>query len=186
MTPTADFARGRRTTLSRARLGLVVVAGGSLAALLTATLPRTDATLPRPAPSLARTTASPLPDRPALPRTEFGPTFAGAAESLRAGRHAEAYGRFVALADEGDVNAARIALVMHRFGPDVFGSAWDASAEQLVEWTRRSEAAAENEIAHLRSTAGAALPLSSTGPAVTPLRTHALESPVSLRTRDDH
>ena len=154
----ADFARGQRTPLSRARLCLAVVAGGGLAALLTATLQRMDAAVPRPALSPAPITASPSPHRPAMPRTEFGPTFAGAAESLRTGRYAEAYGRFVALADEGDVDAARIALVMHRFGPEVFGSDWDASVEQLVEWTWRSEAAAQKEVTHLRATSSAALP----------------------------
>ena len=83
------------------------------------------------------------PERTATPRTAFAPTFADAAEALRAGRHAEAYGRFVALADEGDVDAARIALVMHRFGPALFGSPWDASVEQVAQWTRWSEVAAE-------------------------------------------
>jgi hypothetical protein len=99
--------------------------------------------------------AGPTPDRPTMPRVEFAPTFSAAAESLRAGRHAEAYGRFVVLADEGDVDAARIALLLHRFGPDVFGSAWDASVEQVVEWTRWSEAATAKELAQLRGMAGA-------------------------------
>jgi hypothetical protein len=92
-----------------------------------------------------------IPDRPPIPRAEFAPTFADAAESLRSGRYADAYGRFVRLADEGEVDAARMALVMHRLGPKVFGSAWDATVEQLIEWTRWSQAASEEELAQLRA-----------------------------------
>jgi len=87
------------------------------------------------------------PRRP--PHAAFAPTFADAAGLLRVGRHAEAYGRFVALADDGDVDAARFALLMHRYGPAVFGSAWDASPEQVADWTRSSARAADEELANL-------------------------------------
>jgi hypothetical protein len=151
-----ELAHGRQAAVSTLRLWLVFLAGAAVAALLIAALQRASATLSRPtAPTLA-TAASATPDRPAMPRTAFAPTFATAAESLRAGRYAEAYGRFVTLADEGDVDAARIALVMHRFGPDVFGSAWDASVEQLAEWTRWSEAAAQEELRTVAHGSGAA------------------------------
>jgi hypothetical protein len=84
---------------------------------------------------------------------QLAPTFADAASSLRLGRHAEAYGRFVALADEGDFDAARVALMMHRFGPTLFGSTWDASTEQLELWTQWSEVAARRDLCYLRPTA---------------------------------
>jgi hypothetical protein len=98
-------------------------------------------------------TAMPAPsDRPPTTRSEFAPTFADAAESLRTGRYADAYGRFVRLADEGDIEAARIALVMHALGPRAFGSSWDATVEQLIEWTQWSEASAKEDLARLRAT----------------------------------
>jgi hypothetical protein len=128
--------------VSTLRLWLVFLAFAGVAALLIATLQRVDVAL------------SPLPEPRAqimaIPHEAFVPTFADAAESLRIGRYAEAYGRFVRLADEGNVEAARIALVMHRFGPEVFGSAWDASVEQLAEWMQWSRAAAEKELAQLQ------------------------------------
>jgi hypothetical protein len=45
--------------------------------------------------------------------------------------------------------------MMHRFGPAVFGSMWDASVDQLVEWTHWSEAATSVELAQLRAAAHA-------------------------------
>ena len=66
------------------------------------------------------------------------PSFVEAVRSLCDRRHAEAYGRFVALANDGDVRAGRIALVLHRLGPALFGSEWDASTEQLDTWARWS------------------------------------------------
>lgn len=79
-------------------------------------------------------------------------SFAEAATSMRIGRHAEAYGRFVALAEQGDVDAARMALLMYRFGPTVFGSVWDASPEQIQRWTLMSKKAEDRDLAHVRST----------------------------------
>lgn len=74
-------------------------------------------------------------------------TLPEAAALLRGGRHAEAYGRFVVLADAGDVEASRIALHLYHFGPSVYGSQWDASAEQLWRWTRASQKAEDLEFA---------------------------------------
>jgi hypothetical protein len=47
------------------------------------------------------------------------------------GKWPAAYGRFVVLADRGDADAARIGLFKRRFGPSLYGSAWDASEYQL-------------------------------------------------------
>ena len=103
-------------------------------------------------------------DRLPLPTTAFAPTYADAAESLRSGRHADAYGRFVALADEGDADAGRAALIMYRCGPSVFGSDWDASDEQLAQWTQWSAAAGGLELAHIRAMAeGSAIGMATDG-----------------------
>ena len=148
----ADFVRSHATTVPTVRLCFVLLACAAVAAAQIATLrPGSVATpSPRPPMTAPKTTTAP-PDGPAMPRTEFAPTFEDAAESLRSGRYADAYGRFVRLADEGDVDAARMALVMHALGPKAFGSAWDATVEQLAEWTRWSEAAAKEDLGQLRA-----------------------------------
>jgi len=146
----SDFTRSRQSMASTLQLWLVYFTFAGLAALLIAALQHADAALSKPPLTTTAGAASATSDRPSMHRTENAAAFAGAAESLRTGRYAEAYGRFVALADEGDVESARIALVMHRFGPDVFGSDWDASVEQIEAWTLWSAAAAEKELACLR------------------------------------
>jgi hypothetical protein len=156
MTFITELAR-RQAMVSTLRLWLVFLTFAGVAALLIATLQRLDAALSPPPVPRPPTMASAKPDPHAIPHEVFVPTFADAAESLRIGRYAEAYGRFVRLADEGDVDAARIALVMHRFGPEVFGSAWDASVEQLAEWMQWNKAASEKELAQLRSAARGAV-----------------------------
>lgn len=162
------LGRGRLRLVSTLRLWLVFLAFAGGAALLIAGLQRVETVLPPafvPNVTASRTlpvAVSPARDRPPVPGAVFATTFAEAAESLRTSRFPEAYGRFVALADEGDVNAARFALLMHRYGPEVFGSTWDASQKQLEEWTRWSEAAARQELAQrgLGSTAYAPAPAS--------------------------
>ena len=48
---------------------------------------------------------------PAVPSDAVpAPTFADASRLFRAGRYAAAYGRFVTMANEGDMHAARVAL----------------------------------------------------------------------------
>lgn len=49
-------------------------------------------------------------------------------------RYAAAYGRLLELADEGHAEAARIALLMLRFGPTLYRSQWSASQEQIQHW----------------------------------------------------
>ena len=72
--------------------------------------------------------------------------FAEASQLFRAGRHAAAYGRFVRLANEGDREAASIALVMHRHGAVLFGSVWDATTEELEYWSLLAQSADRAEI----------------------------------------
>jgi hypothetical protein len=81
-----------------------------------------------------------------MPQAVPAPTFAEAGRLFRAGRHAAAYGRFVTLANEGDMHAARVALLMHRFGPSLFGSDWDATTEELAEWSRLARQAEQMDI----------------------------------------
>ena len=53
---------------------------------------------------------------------------------FRAARFPAAYGRFVALAEGGHEASARYALWMCLQGPELFGSDWDCSAEQVQDW----------------------------------------------------
>ena len=147
----AKLVRRHEAIVPAWRPWLIFLGCTALATALIATSQRAStAVLAPPVPTAPMTTNAPS-DHPAMPRAEFAPTFADAAESLRNGRYADAYGRFVRLADEGDIDAARIALVMHAMGPRAFGSTWDVTAEQLMEWTRWSEVAANEELAQLRA-----------------------------------
>ena len=120
MTPSATFRFRLQTSAAAALLATVFVA--SLVTLFVA--------WPR------RATSEVVP----------APTFAEASRLFRAGRYAAAYGRFVTMANEGDMHAARVALVMHRFGPTLFGSDWDATTEELAEWSRLARSAEPADI----------------------------------------
>ena len=60
--------------------------------------------------------------------------FAEALQQYKAGRHADAFGRLTRLANDGDVDAAHIALFMHQYGPLLYGSYWDAVPDELADW----------------------------------------------------
>ena len=60
--------------------------------------------------------------------------YAAAVAQFKSGRMSDAYGRFIRLADEGDPDAARIALFMYRFGPILYGSHWDAHPDDIAYW----------------------------------------------------
>lgn len=63
----------------------------------------------------------------------------GMSEALqlyREGRYSPAYGRFLKLADAGDVDAARIALMMLRHGPELYQTEWTAAPSQIAAWER--------------------------------------------------
>ena len=47
-----------------------------------------------------------------------------------------AYDRLAMLADGGHAEAARIALLMVRYGPQLYGGQWSASTYQIENWTR--------------------------------------------------
>ncbi|HEY0418764.1 MAG TPA: hypothetical protein VGC80_04525 [Acetobacteraceae bacterium] len=52
------------------------------------------------------------------------------------GRWADAYGRFIALANEGDADAARTALFMLRYGPQLYNAHWDAMPSEVARWEK--------------------------------------------------
>lgn len=60
---------------------------------------------------------------------------AAAVEQFRLGRFPAAYGRFVALANAGHPPSAALALWMCAQGPTLFGSQWDCTPDEVVDWT---------------------------------------------------
>lgn len=60
--------------------------------------------------------------------------YAQAVQSFRAGRTSEAYGQFIALANRGDVDAARVALFMNGYGASLYGKHWDALPDEVAYW----------------------------------------------------
>lgn len=48
----------------------------------------------------------------------------------------EAYAGFLLLADSGHAEAARIALLMHRYGPRLYGLHFEAGDAQVDRWSR--------------------------------------------------
>jgi hypothetical protein len=63
------------------------------------------------------------------------PGRAVAHEAYERNHWATAYAAFVRLADEGDADAARIALLMHRHGAALYGSAFEATPAQRQRWS---------------------------------------------------
>jgi hypothetical protein len=56
--------------------------------------------------------------------------------AYQAGRWSEAYVALAALADAGDADAARVAGMMVRQGPLLFGQRFEASPERQAAWAR--------------------------------------------------
>jgi hypothetical protein len=63
-------------------------------------------------------------------------TFAQAMQHYQKGQWPAAYGRFVLLADQGDAEAARIAIMMLRYGTVWYGHSFGASQPQVDAWMR--------------------------------------------------
>jgi hypothetical protein len=61
--------------------------------------------------------------------------FAEAVEQFKQGKRSLAFGKFIRLANRGDVDAARIALFMHGYGPTLWGAHWEADREDVEYWT---------------------------------------------------
>ncbi len=64
-------------------------------------------------------------------------------EEYVAGRYRPAFEAYARLADGGDVEAARIATLMVRFGPRLYEEGIWASPERLQHWRRLLESAAK-------------------------------------------
>ena len=62
--------------------------------------------------------------------------FAEAMDYYQLGKWAKAYERLAALADNNHAGAARIALLMYRFSPSLYGVTSNASKEQAERWAR--------------------------------------------------
>jgi hypothetical protein len=62
------------------------------------------------------------------------PAFDAALAEYKAGQRTAAYGHFARLADAGDAESARIALILLRHGPEMAGTAWGASQPQIDRW----------------------------------------------------
>lgn len=60
--------------------------------------------------------------------------FVAAMQQYNDGRYAAAYGQLIELADGGNAEAARIALLMLRYGPTLYRSQWSATQEQIQYW----------------------------------------------------
>ena len=60
--------------------------------------------------------------------------YADAVEAFQTQRYSAAYGRFAALADEGHVPSALMALALVRYAP-MFGTEWSATPAQLRDWS---------------------------------------------------
>ena len=63
-----------------------------------------------------------------------------AVHAFRTGRTSEAFGRFVDLANRGDVDSARVALFMQSYGPALYGKQWDAGPENVAYWSAKYRA----------------------------------------------
>lgn len=70
----------------------------------------------------------------AMPAHARSPAFTQAVQQYRAGHLSDAFGRFFALANDGDADAARIALFMHQYGPILYGRYWDAAPQEVAHW----------------------------------------------------
>lgn len=61
--------------------------------------------------------------------------FQYAVQEYKAGRYSAAFGRFMALANQGDPDAAHVALFMNKYGPTLYGAWWDADPTDVAQWS---------------------------------------------------
>jgi len=73
--------------------------------------------------------AGPRPESPAV-------RYRVAMDAYQAGQWPQAYRALAALADAGNASAARVAAMMARQGPVLFGQSFDVSPERLARWER--------------------------------------------------
>ena len=92
------------------------------------------------------------------PAHAAGREFQDAAAQYQAHRYSDAYGRFIALADNGDAEAARIVLFMHQYGALLYGSHWDLDTEQAGAYRQLAQPPKIRPPAARAAAAGAAAP----------------------------
>ena len=73
--------------------------------------------------------AGPRPESPAV-------RYRAAMEAYQAQQWPQAYAALAALADAGNASAARVAAMMARQGPLLFGQRFEVSPERLARWER--------------------------------------------------
>ena len=94
-----------------------------------------------------------------------------AVRSFRQGRLSEAFGQFMAIANRGDVDAARVALFMHSYGPVLYGKQWDAGPQNVDYWNTL-----------VRNSGTSARPMPEFQPTVLmPSKTKPVAAPVRIR-----
>ncbi len=77
--------------------------------------------------------------------------FRMAMEAYEAQQWPQAYAQLSAAADAGDPSAARVATMMARQGPLLFGQRFDVSPERLQQWERATRGQAPQGVAKLTS-----------------------------------
>ena len=70
------------------------------------------------------------------PLAQIAAAFGSAIGSFRQGQLADAYGRFIRLADLGHADSARYALLMCEHGLGLFGRDWDCAPHSVEAWVR--------------------------------------------------
>ena len=78
---------------------------------------------------------------PALGMAAESQEYDAAVVQYQNGRWADAYGRFIALANDGDADAARTALFMLRYGPQLYNAHWDAMPSEVARWEKLAASA---------------------------------------------
>ena len=77
--------------------------------------------------------------QPLLAQTGHERLYDMALSDYQIGKFASAYGRFMYLADQGHADSTRIALLMLRYGKELYGSEWTAAQSQIDSWCKRVE-----------------------------------------------
>lgn len=75
------------------------------------------------------------------PRRHPDKALDAAAAQYRAANWGEAFDRMAALADAGHPGAARIALFMHTYGPQMYGRYWRVDPQRAQRWERAAATA---------------------------------------------
>ena len=73
--------------------------------------------------------------------------FEQALAEYKQGRPTAAYGRLMRLADQGDAESARMALMLLRHGQQLHGTAWGASQPQIDHWMQLARKPMESMVA---------------------------------------